>query len=794
MAKKTDKRVIAAYTKLSALPGEENKPEKQPKTYFDSRMAAIGVTNAKEHSFSIPRPAPANEFWQPIFAKTENDDIKIYYPNLYGGEETYFDADSNEQLPYYRIRINPDRQRDGKYIQPPKSGTHIFFPVTILDKFAKGEKIETLYVVEGELKAQSASRFIDIIGIPGKDQFTQKDEGLHEDIVAIIQKCDVQNLVLLLDADVFALDWDVEAEPDKNLAKRTFSFYNTVIRWREMAKTRVRDAYFAHISERFLDDAKGLDDLLLYKKGSEHEVITDLQKLKLAKVFFNCINVTVDTAAKVKSYFGLNFYRGVPNTFYARHAEIIKEHEFNFNGARFRFDKEKGLQLSRHADSFKFIRVGCDYFKEIQVPDVHGHMERKLVSWKSGEITRDFVNAGYKNFFETIDKYEAFCNVPENDPEKYQRTINGCYNMYFKLEHAPTEGTHPYTTKFIKHLFGEAKLKSGFTNFDLAMDWLTLLYTKPIEKLPAICLVSSEKRTGKSTFLWWLREIFNENATVIGNKEISDTYNDDFISKLLIGIDESFIEKKLIIEQIKTMVTNSKAKMHGKYASRHDVPFVGHFVMTSNNEKNFIAIDDDENRFWINKVPVFPKEQQDPDLLGKMVEEIPAFLHTLNTRKVLHPRVDRLWFDSDLLETDASRTVKNNSKTWLEKEIKSTMEEQFFIYQYHTLCYTITQLMQLFNSDGGAKYRKDAVQEALEEKFGIIQRAGRYIFPQLPNMSNIIERGFDNCNGRYYEFKVEQFLSEDKIESQFTYFKRSEIENYRQTEIAAFAGLDDEIM
>ena len=133
------------------------------------------------------------------------------------------------------------------------------------------------------------------------------------------------------------------------------------------------------------------------------------------------------------------------------------------------------------------------------------------------------------------------------------------------------------------------------------------------------------------------------------------------------------------------------------------------------------------------------------------------------------------------------------SKTWVEKEIIRTMQEQFFIYQYHTLCYTITELMHLFNSDGGAKYRKDTVQEALEEKFGITQRAGRYIFPQMPNMSTIVERGFENRNGRYYQFKVEQFLSGEEIESQFTYFKRSDIENYRQTEVAAFAGLDDEV-
>ena len=661
----------------------------EPATYFQRRMADMGITDTAEHGFRVESlEYPGSFSFYPLFAESPAGDIQINYPCLYGGFEPLANDPETE---FTRLRFKPENQPapDVKYYQQPKSGVHIFLPPAIIEKFAKREKITTLHLVEGEFKAMAGSLAgLDIVGIGGKDLFRDDEKkDLHPDIIALITHCNIENINLLLDADVFQLTWNPEEEPGKDLGKRLSGFYSSVRNFREVAKGRVRDVYFSHIRSHYLNEAKGLDDLLLLKRDSQDKVIDDLNRLKSARVYFDCINISAETPTKVKGYFMLNLYRGsVPSTFYGFYSDIIKDREFTFLGARYRYDKTKdGLALTRHEDSFKFIRVACDFYKVTQIPNVRGLLERKLTGWKAGEITRDYVNTGFKNFFDTINKYEAFCNVPENDPDKYQQVISGCYNLYFTLEHKPEAGTWPNTEKFLKHLFGTRTLSSGHSNYDLALDYLTILYTMPVEKLPVICLVSKEKETGKSTFLFWLREIFNENATIIGNREISDTYNDDYITRLVIGVDESFIEKKLIQEQIKSMVTNPKAKMHGKYASRHDVPFVGKFVMTSNNEDNFILVDDDENRFWVNKVPTFAKGESDPDLLKKMTDEIPAFLHFLKTRQILHPRKTRLWFDSELLETEALDKVRKNNRTWLEQELRETITDQFFEYQYHAV-------------------------------------------------------------------------------------------------------------
>lgn len=799
MAKKTDKRVQQAYLKNSTLPADPNQePEikTDPQTpYFNGRMADLGIDDPKQQSFEVYRKNSTGSFWQNIFEPSSKDDIVINYPALNGQQETYLEDD--ERKPFYRLRFNPDRQKDAKYIQPANSGVHLFFPLNILDKFAKGEKIETLYLVEGEFKAQAASMHgMDIIGLGGKDLFTDGENQLHGDILQIVNKCEVDNLVLLYDADIFCLNWDQDGEPDKNLAKRPTSFYKAVMRFRELAKGRVKDAYFMHISERLLNDAKGLDDLLLFKRGKEKEVISAANKLSGAKnYFFDCINLSAETPHKIKTFFKLTLTKGIPSAFYAHHAGEIDKMEFNFNGFKYRYIDDEGLQMVKHADSAKFIRVGCDYFKLILVPNTNkeGVLDTKRVPWKVGEITRDFVQKGHKNFFDQIERFDAFCNVPDNTGG-YQPVISGCFNLYSKIDHLPEAGSWPTIEKYLKHVFGTKLLNSGHTNFDLALDYLTLMYLKPRQKLPILALVNRRKNTGKSTFLWLLKEIFQANCTFIGNEELKDHLNDDWADKLVIGIDEGFIDKKSVLERLKSMATSSTIKLRGMYAGRQEIAFFGKFVLTSNDEDNFAPIDNDEVRFWVNKVPVLTED--DPELLDKMIAEIPAFLEHLQTRTILHPKKTRSWFAFDLLETEALKNVKMASGSWLELELRTTLKELFFEYHYHTLAYTTTELMDILNnSKASIKFRKADVVKQLADKFGITSKMGRYEFPKHPrelNANDAYESKYISKHGRCLVFKVEDFLTLDELKTEFSeFFKPEEINTYRET---ALAAVENEIM
>lgn len=783
MAKKSTPAIEAAYNKNSMLPvaPSEIVDKAEIVTYFQQRMADLGIQNPKEHSFGVFKDGKAGEFWQNIFTTNTADDIVINYPCLHGHQETYLDEDVEK--PFYRMRFNPDRNRENKYFQPVLSGIHIFFPVTILDKFAAGTKIDTLYVIEGEFKAQAGSMHsLNIIGIGGKDLFTDGEKDLHKDILAIIAKCEVNNLVLLLDADVFALNWDKEEEPEKNLAKRLTGFYKTVLTFRELAKSRVKDAYFAHVSERFLLEAKGLDDLLLIRRGSEKQIVDDLNKLRLAKAFFSCINISAESAGKLKSYFCLTLSKGVPAAFYARNADEILDNEFNFYGARYQNFKDEGIKLVKDADSFKFIRVGCDYFKMITVPNTNkqGVLDIKRVPWKKTEITQDYVHEkGLKNFLSTIEKYDAFCNVPDNTG-LYEPVIEGCFNLYGRVDHLAEPGKWNTIEMYLKHVFGVAELISGHTNYDLGLDYLALLYTQPRQKLPILALVNRAKNTGKSTFLWLVKEMFQDNTTFIGNEELKDHLNDDWAGKLVVGIDEGFIDKKSVLERLKSMSTASVIKLRGMYAGRQEIAFFGKFILTSNDEDTFAPIDKDEVRFWVNKVPVLTKD--DPEILDKMVLEIPAFMDFLQNRELLHKKTSRHWFDPALLETEAGKAVKNSSRTWLEKELRVSIKDLFFQYHYHTLAFTIGELMKLLNgSEAGVKFRKADVTEQLEQRLGIKSRLGRYSFPNLADeASEMVGKTFTIKHGRCFEFKVEDFLTPEEMQKEFSQiYKLHEIESYR---------------
>lgn len=786
MAKSNNPQVEAAYLKNSALPPEETiKNELPADTYFAQRMEALQILNPKLYSFSVPKGN--SDFWQPIFSTNASDDIIINYPALHGMQETYLDGD--EVKPFSRIRYNPNKDRDNKYGQPTGLGTHIFFPINILDKYAAGTKIETLFMIEGEFKAQAGSMHgLDIVGLGGKDLFTDGEKDLHADILQIITKCEVKNLVLLLDADIFALNWDKEAEPEKNLSKRLNGFCATVVKFREVAKSKVKDVYFSHVSERFLDTTKGLDDLLIDRRGSEPQIINDLLKLKLSKAFFTTLNLSSDSIPLIKKYFGLLLTKGVPATFYARHGEEIGDHEFNFFGARYKNNPHDGLKLVKDADSFKFIRVGCDYFKMITVPNTNkeGVMDIKRVPWKKAEITQDYVHEkGLKNFLSTIEKYDAFCNVPDNTGQ-YEPVISGCFNLYGRIDHLPEVGKWETISGYLKHVFGEAVLISGHTNYELALDYMQLLYLRPRQKLPILALVNRLKNTGKSTFLWLAKEIFQSNTTFIGNEELKDHLNDDWADKLIVGIDEGFIDKKSVLERLKSMSTASTIKLRGMYAGRQEIAFFAKFMLTSNDEDTFAPIDKDEVRFWVNKVPVITKD--DPELLDKMILEIPAFLYYLENRTLLHPKTSRHWFDPALLETEAGKAVKNSARSWLEKELRIIMKELFFEYKYHTLAYTITELMAVLNGgDVGTKFRKADVVEQLKARFNMESKLGRYSFPDNKNEnaeSSLLGKTFTIKHGRCYEFHVEDFLTPEELSREFSQiYKRHEIEKYRETQV-----------
>lgn len=225
----------------------------------------------------------------------------------------------------------------------------------------------------------------------------------------------------------------------------------------------------------------------------------------------------------------------------------------------------------------------------------------------------------------------------------------------------------PFSLRFMEHIFGE-QLELGF-------DYIKILLEKPTQMLPILCLVSKERSTGKSTFIKWLKSIFGLNMTYIKGDSFSSQFNADWTSMLIVAIDEVFFDKKEITERLKYLSTTDKDKKEAKGKDREEIEFFGKFILCSNNEDNFIQIDENEIRFWIIKVKSIKTENT--DFLQGLIKEIPYFLRFLIQRLYHSPRETRMWFTDSQIRTKALQKLvwKNNNK--LESKIIELLYEFF---------------------------------------------------------------------------------------------------------------------
>ena len=146
-----------------------------------------------------------------------------------------------------------------------------------------------------------------------------------------------------------------------------------------------------------------------------------------------------------------------------------------------------------------YIRVGTTFYKLVKAPTIAGHFDELLVPWNEHLIKQDHG----KDFLSKVSKYDGFTCIPSH--LDFKKEYHNFYNIYSPLRNTPKEGNIEKTLSFIHHIFGKQK--------ELGLDYLQLLYQKPTQILPILCLVSKERITGKSTFLKWLKEIFENNLT-----------------------------------------------------------------------------------------------------------------------------------------------------------------------------------------------------------------------------------------------------------------------------------------
>ena len=346
----------------------------------------------------------------------------------------------------------------------------------------------------------------------------------------------------------------------------------------------------------------------------------------------------------------------------------------------------------------EFIRVGTTLYKLVNQPRLNGGYVKKRIVWNNETLRQDYG----KHFLATIPKYDGFCTIP--DHVNYRPIVDKFLNLYEPIDHKPMEGDFPFIRSLVKHIFGE--------QYELGMDYLQLLYLQPIQKLPILLLVSEERNTGKSTFLNFLKLLFQNNVTFNTNEDFRSQFNSDWAGKLLIVVDEVLLSRREDSERLKNLSTTLSYKVEAKGKDRDEIVFFAKFVLCSNNEYLPVIIDAGETRYWVRKIDRL--QSDDTDFLQKLKAEIPAFLYHLQHRPLSTEKESRMWFAPSLLHTEALRKIIRSNRNRLEIEMCELMLDIMASTGIDTLSFCCNDILTLL-ANSYVKAEKYQVRKVLQE-------------------------------------------------------------------------------
>ena len=374
------------------------------------------------------------------------------------------------------------------------------------------------------------------------------------------------------------------------------------------------------------------------------------------------------------------------------------------------------------------------------------------LKWSRETIVQDHD----KKIIYDIPKYDGFCCIPNH--LKYQKTIENFYNIYNEIPHQPSISRVsvdeiPFSISFLQHIFGN--------QVDLGLDYLKILLENPTQILPILCLVSKERATGKTTFLKWMKEIFGRNMTYIKGDSFNSQFNSDWASMLLIAIDEVFFDRKEITERLKYLSTTNKDKLENKGKDREEIDFFGKFILCSNNEDNFIQIDENEIRFWVLKIN--PIKLENTEFLQNLISEIPQFLSFLIHRKFHSQKKSRMWFSPDEIKTKALQKLvfKNGNK--LEAKIVELLYEFFESNEVQEISVVPQDILNMLNRMfRQLNFSRNDVRTILKDKWKLEpQKNGlTYIRYDIDYSGNFCE---NNAVGRYFKIS-KNFILEKYVD------------------------------
>lgn len=332
-------------------------------TYDDVRASVYKSDDTKSiFECRTFRPGTVNDKGEII----PGDDVIIEYYDLDGFPVLYEKKDQKKRLTgikkeYFRVRWQyPDAHLDkngesSKYKSPFGSGTPLYIPQRVRELYKKKEEIERLFIQEGEKKAEKASKH----GLPSVAVSGIQNIGLNgalpEDLIRIIQQCNVKEVIFLFDSDWEDLSSNLRINVPVDKRPRNF-FYAARNFKQYMRSLKNRDIYveiyIGHINKNDAGD-KGLDDLLSNTlSGNEDKLKNDIDVLinekNLMGKYARFFKITTLTDHNLEELWYLNS----PKAFAERHQDVLKNMpEFMIGRYRWKFDENGQFVLAQPFDT-----------------------------------------------------------------------------------------------------------------------------------------------------------------------------------------------------------------------------------------------------------------------------------------------------------------------------------------------------------------------------------------------------------------------------------------------------------
>lgn len=286
---------------------------------------------------------------------TEGNDVIIEYYDLDGHPCTYKKKEGKKEslTSYFRVRFAyPEEHlnKEGKaykYQSPSGSSPHLYIPQKMRDLYNTKSHIETLYIHEGEKKAEKAMKHgIPSVGISGISNIAMTDHAsgrkfVSEDLVRIIKDLSVRNVVMVYDSDYKDISNNLHIT--ENVAMRPHQFYCAARNFAEYMrglKNPPRNLYVDIFIAAILPNGnhdKGIDDLLVNTlRGQESKLAEDLEFFINDKEhhaqYVEGFKITTWSDNKLKEVWSLDH----PQKFVKAHFDSLKNMpEFNLFGHQY---------------------------------------------------------------------------------------------------------------------------------------------------------------------------------------------------------------------------------------------------------------------------------------------------------------------------------------------------------------------------------------------------------------------------------------------------------------------------